>query len=125
MIQNAANEGGGTLTVANSPNNDPAQYALVQTEYNYWNAYYGIDKNAGDSDWYSRLKSAAISMLHGHDVQHGTSFTSNYPGGTPVGGEAMQNTRLGHESVICQRCHADNVIAVVKSATAPNGWDDR
>jgi len=27
-----------------------------------------------------------------------------------------QNTRLGHESVICQKCHADNVIAVVKSA---------
>ena len=28
----------------------------------------------------------------------------------------MQNTRMGHESVICQKCHADNVIAVVKSA---------
>jgi hypothetical protein len=27
-----------------------------------------------------------------------------------------QNTRLGNESVICQKCHADNVIAVVKSA---------
>jgi hypothetical protein len=27
-----------------------------------------------------------------------------------------QNTRLGAESVICQKCHADNVIAVVKSA---------
>ena len=28
-----------------------------------------------------------------------------------------QNTRLGKESVICQKCHGDNVIAVVKSAT--------
>ena len=28
-----------------------------------------------------------------------------------------QNTRLGAESVICQKCHADNVIAVVKSGT--------
>ena len=32
-----------------------------------------------------------------------------------------QNTRLGHESVICQKCHADNVIAVVKSATHNGG----
>ncbi len=80
---------------------------------------------AGDSDWYGRLKSAAISMLNGHDVQHGTSFTANYPGCGALGdpndtsgcGSAPQNTRLGHESIICQKCHADNVIAVVKSAT--------
>ena len=36
-------------------------------------------------------------------------------------GEARQNTRLGHESVICQRCHADNVIAAVKSAECGPG----
>ena len=120
MIQNAANEGGGMLTVINSPNADPAQYALVQQEYDYWNAYYNIDKAAGDSDWYSRLKSAAISMLNGHDIQHGTSFAANYPG-TEVSGVAPQNTRLGHESVICQRCHADNVIAAVKSAECGPG----
>jgi hypothetical protein len=37
-----------------------------------------------------------------------------------VGG-LPQNTRAGHESVICQKCHADNVIAVVKSASCgPN-----
>jgi len=118
VIQNAANEGGGTLTVINSPNADPAQYAMVQQEYNYWNAFYDI--GAGDSDWYSRLKSAAISMLNGHDIQHGTSFAANYPG-TEVVGEAPQNTRLGHESVICQRCHADNVIAAVKSAECGPG----
>ena len=116
VIDNPASEGGGTLIVDNSPNNDPAQYARVVQEYDYWTAYYGIDKAAGDSDWYSRLKSAAISMLGGHDVQHGTSFTANYPG-ADVGGEKPQNTRLGHESVICQKCHADNVIAAVKSAS--------
>lgn len=120
MIDNAANEGGGQLMVINSPNADPAQYAMVVAEYNYWNAFYNIDKTAGDSDWYSRLKSAAISMLNGHDVQHGTSFAANYPG-TDVAGEAPQNTRLGHESVICQRCHADNVIAAVKSAECGPG----
>jgi len=125
VIDNSVAEGGGTLIVDNSPNNDPGQYALVQAEYEFWNAYYDIDTEAGDSDWYSRLKSAAISMLHGHDVQHATSFTANYPGCGSLGdpndttgcGALPQNTRLGNESVICQRCHADNVIAAVKSAT--------
>lgn len=127
MIDNSAEEGGGQLMVINSPNSDPEQYAMVQAEYNFWNAYYNIDKLAGDSDWYSRLKSAAISMLNGHDIQHGTSFAANYPGcgpdsvsGDPCG-DTPQNTRLGHESVICQRCHADNVIAVVKSAECGTG----
>jgi hypothetical protein len=99
----------------------------VQQEYNFWNGYYGIDTGAGDSDWYSRLKSAAISMLHGHDVEHGTGFTDCYPytqgtsGCTDFPAGALQNTRLGHESIICQKCHADNVIAVVKSATHNGG----
>ena len=68
-----------------------------------------------DSDWYSRLKGAAINMMTAHDLQNGTSFTANYPG-TDTPPALPQNTRLGHESVICQKCHADNVIAVVKSA---------
>ena len=76
---------------------------------------------SGDSDWYPRLKSAAISILSGHDEQHGTSFTANYPTcgteGKRACGDFPYATRLGHDSVICQRCHADNVIAVVKSAT--------
>ncbi len=117
IIDNSVAEGGGTLTVINSPNAaDSLEWTRTQQEYDYWNAYYNIDKAAGDSDWYSRLKSAAVSMLTAHDTQHGTSFTANYPG-TDENGVAPQNTRLGHESVICQRCHADNVIAAVKSAT--------
>jgi hypothetical protein len=95
--------------------------AMTDMEINYWNALYGIDPAAGDTDWYSRLKGAAINMMLMHDADNGTSFTSNYPSsGNPLGlpsGEALpQNTRLGKESVICQKCHADNVIAVVKSA---------
>lgn len=125
------------------------QWALVQSEYNFWNAFYDIDTSIDpatgemtDSDWYSRLKSAAVSMLYDHDQQHGTSFTTggdgpgpnpDYPacgGVDPVDpqdcidqntGIPIQNTRMGHESVICQKCHADNVIAVVKSATGPEG----
>jgi hypothetical protein len=116
MIQNAANEGGGMLTVVNSPNEAGSlEWIRTQQEKAYWDAYYNIDKLAGDSDWYSRLKSAAISMLTAHDTQHGTSFTANYPGIEETG-VAPQNTRMGHESVVCQRCHADNVIAAVKSA---------
>jgi len=139
MIPNSVAESaypGEMLTVVNSPNvADSQQWLDVQAEYNFWNAYYNIDTAAGDSDWYSRLKSAAISMLTAHDDQHGTSFTANYAGtqcvdpdncvGGPLTDESdiPQNTRLGHESVICQRCHADNVIAVVKSAECGTGGE--
>jgi hypothetical protein len=86
--------------------------ANVQLEINFWNAYYNIDTGAGDTDWYSRLKGAAISILNIHDNEHGTHFMDGYPG---TGFGLPQNYRLGHESVVCQRCHGDNVIAVVKA----------
>jgi len=98
------------------------QAALVDAEYEYWlSVYEGMQTG---SDWYARLKSAAISMMYDHDAQHGTSFTACYPDSTDCDpldlpdskSKFPQNTRLGHESVICQKCHADNVIAVVKSA---------
>ena len=101
------------------------QYALVMDEINFWNCYYGINTAAGDSDWYSRLKGAAISILKIHDMKRGTSFTANFPATTincatgELSGDTsdiVQKTRLGHEAVVCQRCHADNVIAAVKSA---------
>ena len=99
----------------NSPQNGrPGVAALVQGEIDYWNSYYNINTAAGDSDWYSRLKAAAVSMLAIHDEKHGTSFTAAYPG---TGSGLPQVTRLGHESVMCQKCHADNVIAKVKSAS--------
>ncbi len=69
-------------------------------------------------------------MLTLHDYDVGTSFTvelRRVPNawirmicvGGPLTNESNipQNTRLGNESVICQRCHADNVIANVKSGT--------
>ena len=99
--------------------------ADVRTEIDYWMALYGLSEAAGDSTWYPRLKGAAISILGIHDQQHGTSFTANWPATDTVPFPLdvsedrlvfPQNTRLGKESVICQKCHADNVIAVVKSA---------
>jgi len=96
--------------------------ALTDMEINYWKALYGLDPATGDTTWYAQLKGAAINMMLMHDFDNGTSFTSNYPAtGNPLGlppamAALPQNTRLGKESVICQKCHADNVIAVVKSA---------
>ena len=98
--------------------------AMVDMEYQYWLAYYELDPSMGDSDWYARLKGAAISIEVMHDYDIGTDFTANYPvaeGDNPLDlppglAAIVQNTRMGHESVICQKCHADNVIAVVKSA---------
>ena len=95
---------------------------VTDAEKSYWDAYYGINTAMGDSDWYSRLKAAAINMLALHDFDNGTSFTSNWPNcdlaTCPPPGSfspSAQSTRLGKDSVICQKCHADNVIAVVKS----------
>ena len=101
---------------------------LTDLEYQFWVAVYAIDVQiAGDSDWYPRLKAAAINMLAVHDSENGTGFTANFPGcgsltdptdQTGCGSGAtltVQNNRLGFESVICQRCHADSVIANVKS----------
>ena len=96
----------------------PRTAALVQEEYDFWVAYESIDTMAGDSDWYPRLKAAAISILSIHDNEHRTDFTLNYP---VTGGAMPAVTRLGHESVLCQRCHSDNVIAVVKSADTSRG----
>jgi len=89
--------------------------AITNAEYEFWNAYYNIVPGV-DSDWYSRLKGAAINMLALHDFDQGTGFTSNWPSGG-ANDPVAQNTRLGKESVICQKCHGDNVIAVVKSGT--------
>jgi hypothetical protein len=110
---NANNPSGGTTDVYR-----PYTAAKVQLEVDFWNAYYNIDTMAGDSDWYSRLKGAAISILSIHDNEHRTDFTLNFPQSS---GNPPQLTRLGHESVLCQRCHADNVIAVVKSADTSRG----
>ena len=116
---------------------------MTNLEINFWLAYYDIVPGV-DSTWYPRLKGAAINMLTLHDIDLGTSFTANYAGvecssnpdptDPTIAPESYpcsstnglndltnqsnipQNTRLGNESVICQRCHADNVIGNVKSA---------
>jgi len=105
-------------SVNSAQNGHGAIDVMVQDEIDFWNTYYNINTGAGDSDWYSRLKGAAISILGIHDAEHGTSFLANWP---VTGAMPPQATRLGKGSVMCQRCHADNVIAVVKSADCGPG----
>ena len=100
--------------------------AMEQLEINYWKWIY--PSLTTGTDWYARLKGAAISIEVMHDYDVGTNFTANYPTsgidepfndtlGLPDYKSGIpQNTRMGHEAIICQKCHADNVIAVVKSA---------
>ena len=94
--------------------------AMTNLEMEYWKSIY--PSLVTGSDWYARLKGAAISIEAMHDYDVGTDFTYDFPAngdllGLPDYKAAIpQNTRMGHESVICQKCHADNVIAAVKSA---------
>jgi len=103
-------------SVNSAQNGHPAVDTLVQAEIDFWTDELGI--GPGDSDWYPRLKGAAISILAIHDDEHGTSFTADFD---PDSTDGNASTRLGHETVVCQRCHADNVIAVVKSADCGPG----
>ena len=80
----------------------PDVWKRVQAEKEYW-------KKTGASDWYADLKGTAISILSLHDKKHGTMFTSHY------NSKATSN-RLGRDGVLCQKCHADNVIGVLNSA---------
>jgi hypothetical protein len=93
---------------ANCHSNDNAngeKYTLYKQEKAFW-------KGLGASDWIANLKSASISMLQIHDDKHGTDFTSKYDPSS----RAKYN-RLGRDPVLCQKCHADNVIGVLASKT--------
>ena len=77
------------------PAGDPAGH--VVQEYNYW-------IGQGATDFYARLKSAAVGMLGIHDSHWGSNFLGSYD---PTG---VGNNRLGRQSVFCQSCHADNIV---------------
>jgi len=91
---------------ANCHSNDTAngnKYTLYKAEKAYW-------KGLGASDWIANLKGASLSMLQIHDDKHGTDFTKNYNANA-------RGNRLGRDPVLCQKCHADNVIGVLASKT--------
>jgi len=93
---------------ANCHSNETAngkKYTLYKTEKAFW-------KGLGASEWISNLKATSLSILEMHDDKHGTDFTKNYRGNS-----RDKSNRLGHDPVLCQKCHADNVIGVLNSKT--------
>lgn len=82
-------------------NANGTKHTKYKVEMDYW-------KKQGASEFFYRLRGAAISILEIHDTKHGTDFTSNYDPNASA-------NRLGKPSVICQRCHADNVIGMLSS----------
>ena len=79
------------------------KYKLYQQERDFW-------KGLGASDWIASLKATSVSILEMHDDKAGTDFLKNY---NPRG-RSLDN-RLGRDPVLCQKCHADNVIGVLSS----------
>jgi len=74
---------------------------LVAMERAYW-------LSVGASTWMAGLKGAAISILGLHDAHHGTDFVA-----LSVGNSTGSGNRLGRDPVLCQKCHADNVVGVL------------
>ncbi|MBI4665822.1 MAG: hypothetical protein HY751_05350 [Nitrospinae bacterium] len=85
-------------------NANGGKYNKYKGEQEYW-------KSVGASDWFARLKGTAISIMEIHDAKHGTDFLKNY------NAKATSN-RLGRGAVLCQECHADNVIGKLSSRKA-------
>jgi hypothetical protein len=81
------------------------KYNLYKQERAFW-------KGLGASDWIANLKATSISILELHDDRAGTDFLKNY---NPTG--RGTDNRLGRDPILCQKCHADNVIGVLQSKT--------
>ncbi len=81
------------------------KFNLYKQEREFW-------KGLGASDWIANLKATSISILEMHDDRAGTDFLKNYN----PNGRSLDN-RLGRDPILCQKCHADNVIGVLQSKT--------
>jgi len=91
---------------ANCHSNDNANgntFTLYKLEKAFW-------KGLGATEYMANLKATSISILQIHDARHGTQFLAKYDPAS----RATQN-RLGSDPVLCQQCHADNVIGVLQS----------
>ena len=81
------------------------KYNLYKEEQSFW-------KGLGASDWIASLKATSVSILQMHDEMSGTDFLKNYNPNS----RSLDN-RLGRDPILCQKCHADNVIGVLQSKT--------
>jgi len=79
------------------------KFTRYKQEREFW-------KGLGASDWIANLKATSISILEMHDDKAGTDFLKNYN----AQGRTLDN-RLGRDPILCQKCHADNVIGVLQS----------
>jgi mono/diheme cytochrome c family protein len=82
------------------------KHLKYQEEYDFWREV------RRSSEWYAQLKAAAVSILEIHDANHGTNFLANWPA------SGNNYLRLGRGTVMCQDCHADNVIGRLFSKTS-------
>ncbi|MFK5984801.1 MAG: hypothetical protein QM479_05185 [Pseudomonadota bacterium] len=84
------------------------KHTLYKQEKAFW-------KGLGASDWIAGLKATSISVLEMHDEKAGTDFLKNY---NPHSRAKLN--RIGRDPVLCQKCHADNVIGVLQSKKMKN-----
>ena len=91
---------------ANCHSNDNAngkRHNLYKKEKAFWKAL-------GASDWIANLKATSVSILELHDGKFGTTFLEDYDSDS-----RSTTNRLGRDPVLCQKCHADNVIGALNS----------
>ncbi len=82
------------------------KYLKYKEEHDFW-------KEMRDTgEYYAQIKAAAISILEIHDDRHGTNFLAKWPASSST------YLRLGRDAVICQDCHADNIIGRLSSRKA-------
>jgi hypothetical protein len=82
------------------------KYLKYKTEHDFWKEI------RGTGEYYAQIKAAAISILEIHDDHHGTNFLAKWPASSST------YLRLGRDSVLCQDCHADNIIGRLSSRKA-------
>ena len=102
---------------ANCHSNENAngkKHTLYKAEKAFW-------KGLGASDWIANLKATSVSVLELHDGKFGTTFLDDYDSES-----SSTSNRLGRDPVLCQKCHADNVIGALNSVgTAEAVMDKR
>lgn len=82
------------------------KYQKYREEHDFWKEI------RGTGEYYAQIKAAAISILEIHDDRHGTNFLAKWPASSSV------YLRFGRDAVICQDCHADNIIGRLSSRKA-------
>ncbi len=83
-----------------------AKYLKYKEEHDFWK------EMRGTGEYYAQIKAAAISILEIHDDRHGTNFLAKWPASSST------YLRLGRDSIMCQECHADNIIGRLSSRKA-------